>query len=188
MEEWKDIKDYEGLYQISNLGRIKSLKRYKKNHSKTQMIEEKILLPHSTRTGYICVCLCKDAKPKQKTIHRLVAEAFIPNPENKEEVNHIDGDKTNNRVENLEWCTRCENIQHSFKNGFHKLSSERIEKLMKSCIKKVNQYSKQGEFIKTWESIAQAGRELNINHASISACCKGKLKTSGKYIWEYADK
>ena len=106
MENWKDIKGYEGRYQVSNLGRIKSLV----SHFGTQ---ETIMKGQPVWTGYLRVCLVKDRKPKMHTIHRLVAEAFIPNPQNKPIINHIEGDKTNKAVTNLEWVTFAENSQKS---------------------------------------------------------------------------
>lgn len=108
MEEiWKDIKEYEGIYQVSNLGRVKSLK-----HSK----EGKLLKGRVTGKGYLSVALFRNSVRKSNSIHRLVAEAFIPNPENKPEVNHIDENKLNNDVSNLEWVTSKENSNHGTRN------------------------------------------------------------------------
>ena len=103
-EIWKDIPNYEGLYQISDTGRIKSLKR-------------NIILKPSTNKNYFKIILCKNGSKKTYFIHRLVAIAFISNPKNLLEVNHIDGNKLNNNVNNLEWCTRKENVEHSIRNG-----------------------------------------------------------------------
>lgn len=106
MELWKDVVDYEDLYEVGNYGRVKNKKR------------DKLLSPYIDRAGYIKVGLYKDGKKKNQYVHRLVAMAFIDNPEEKSDVNHIDGDKTNNHVENLEWNTRGENIRHAFENKF----------------------------------------------------------------------
>ena len=118
MEIWKDIIGYEGYYQVSNQGRIKGLKRkvLAKNNS-TRIISEKIFNPSINGHGYLFFLLRKSQYYRVGSVHRLVAEHFIPNPENKEQVNHINGIKTDNRVENLEWCTRSENAIHSFKIG-----------------------------------------------------------------------
>lgn len=113
-EIFKPIKNYESLYAVSNLGRVKSLYRIINNH----IIDEKILSPRKSKDGYLSVILHKDNKPKTFKIHRLVAETFIPNPENKETVNHKDGNKLNNAVINLEWSTRSEQMYHAYQ---HKL-------------------------------------------------------------------
>lgn len=119
-EIWRDIKGYEGIYQVSNLGNIKSLERKVPhvNHGKmkTMLVKEKIM-KFSITKGYYTVKLCKDNKYSCKRVNRLVAETFIENKENKLEVNHKDGNKLNNRVDNLEWCTRSENELHAYKTG-----------------------------------------------------------------------
>lgn len=106
-EIWKDIKGFEGYYQISSLGRVRSLDRWGKGIKK--FYEGKIIAQSKHPTGYMIVSLCKDAKAKTVFMHRLIAEAFIPNPDNKPEVNHINTIRDDNRIENLEWCTRQEN-------------------------------------------------------------------------------
>ncbi len=114
MEKWKDIEGYEGYYQVSNLGNVKSLGRYVNNpHGGKRYIRERILKPFNKK-GYLYVDLLKI---KQHRIHRLVAAAFIDNKDDSAEVNHINGIKNDNRVENLEWCTRSENMKHSYKTG-----------------------------------------------------------------------
>lgn len=126
--------------------------------------------------GYERVSLWIDGKQYKESIHRLVAQVFIPNPDNKPQVNHIDGNKLNNNVSNLEWCTREENMQHAYKNNLIKLTTT-----------KVNQYDKQGNFIKQWNSIKEASETLNINHANISVVCKNETsrKYAGGYKWKY---
>ena len=109
IEEWKPIKGYEGLYEVSNFGKVKSCDRYANNHSKIQYRPERLLKDYKSKTGYKYVSLSKDGKITTYTIHRLVANAFIPNPENKPEIDHIDTVPSNNYVWNLRWVTNHEN-------------------------------------------------------------------------------
>lgn len=179
MEEWKDIEWYAGLYQISNFGRVKSF-RYG---------EGKIIKPF-INNGYYCVGLSRKDDYKKVRVHRLVAKHFIPNPDNKKEVNHIDGNKLNNNVSNLEWSTRSENIKHAFLNGLKTISEKQIAQcrlLGQSLSKKVLQYDMQDNFIKEWDSTAEAGRQLKINQSNISACCRGKRNNAGGYVWKYKE-
>lgn len=122
MEEiWKDIPEYEGMYQISNFGRVKSLGRpYTNRLGHTRTLKERYMTLVPNTSGYLEFACCNNNVYKRFRVHRLVAMTFIPNPENKPQVNHIDGDKTNNRVDNLEWNTASENIQHAFDTGLMK--------------------------------------------------------------------
>jgi hypothetical protein len=163
MEIWKDIPDYEGLYQASNLGRIKSLERIAKNNHK---IKEKILKPQNNKNGYLSVNLYKNNKMKRKLIHRLVALTFIKNVNNYLYINHKDKNKNNNCLKNLEWCTQSYNVIYS--KG-----------------RKINQYDKNNNFIKTWDSIADVKRILNIDNSLIVRCCKGIKKSAGGFKWKY---
>lgn len=163
-EIWKDIPNYEGLYQVSNLGRVKSLFKYKK-----------ILKPRQ-RNGYLRVSLTKNNKSTNYAVHRLVAQAFISNPNNLPEVNHKDENKQNNCVDNLEFCTR----KYNMKYGTWK------DRRLVKFIKPVAQYDLNGNFIRNWTSIKDAKTKLNINN--IPAVCKGKAKQSGGYIWKYINK
>ncbi len=165
-EVWKDIEGYEGLYQISNLGNVKSLKN-------------NIILKPLINKGYSKCHLYKDGKLKLKRIHRLVAETFIPNNNNYPCVNHKDGNKQNNIVDNLEWCTRSYNDKEAYRLGLRKYNKA------DSKPKKVNQYDLNGNFIKTWKSAKEIKEELNIPTRSISAACIGTQKTCRNFIWKY---
>lgn len=176
MEIWKTINNYPN-YQVSNLGNVRSVyvstdknNRYFKKNKTNIMYRQ--LRPRYDKDGYIMVCLYKDKKYKNFRLHRLIAEMFIPNPNNYPEVNHEDGNKQNNCVDNLKWCTTSENQLHSCY-------------VLKNNIKSVVQYDLNGNFIKKWESIRHASRCLNIPHNGIVANCKGKQKTSGGYTWKY---
>lgn len=116
METWKEIKGYEGIYEVSNQGRVRSLDRHTTG-KRNRIIKGKVLSQVENFFGYCIVYLCKDGKQKPTRVHRLVAEAFIPNPENKPVVNHKDGNPKNNIIQNLEWCTQAENIQHAHDTG-----------------------------------------------------------------------
>ena len=127
-EVWKDIEGYEGLYQVSTCGNIKSLPKVRRNGTGTYIQKERLLKPSNTSTGYKKVELCKDGKRKGFKVHRLVAIAFIPNPDNKPEVNHIDGNKINNNIDNLEWVTSSENSIHAYETGLNPNKKELDEK------------------------------------------------------------
>jgi hypothetical protein len=133
MEIWKDIQGYEGIYQISNLGRIKSLHRDYTNG--------RILNPAKNNRGYLRLGLSGNGKVRYDSVHRLVAETFIPNPKNLPEVNHIDGNKLNNRVENLEWVTKGENQAHAYKTGLRK-TTERQREASRKNIEIARNYKK----------------------------------------------
>ena len=176
MEEWKDIAGYEGKYQVSNLGRVKSF--YKNKYGKIRKLK-------TDKYGYKRINLSKDGKGKTYLVHRLVAEVFIPNPNNYPEVNHIDEDKTNNCIDNLEWCDSKYNNNYGTK-------SEKARKQMKG---KEYPKSKKVKCITTgeiFESTRDIERKYNIPHSSISNCCKGKRKSAGRHpitgeklVWEY---
>ena len=185
MEIWKDIQGYDGKYQVSNLGRIKSL--YLINRQAT-IPREKILKFGHNKQGYPHVNLYKNnKKSKSLSVHRIVAIHFIPNPNNYPVINHRNGIKTDNRVENLEWCTQQNNIQQSFKNGQQKPTW--TNKKGKDCPNsiKVNQYDLQDNFIKKWNCLKEVERELNIYATGISKCCRNLQKTAGGYKWRYAN-
>ena len=166
MEVFKDIKGYEGLYQVSNLGNVKSL-----NYNGTG--KERILKSCVHKSGYLVVILYKDGKAKIHYVHRLVAEAFIDNPDNLPCVNHKNEDKTDNRVENLEFCSYQYNINYGTRN-------ERISKI-------VVQYTLDGVFVEEYPSVSEAKRQLGYSQGNISECCLGKRKTAYGYKWKYKE-
>lgn len=174
-EQWKDIIGYEGLYQVSNLGNVKSL-----NYNHTG--KERILKKYKGQDGYLRNNLCKDGEIKHMLNHRLVAQAFIPNDDLfKTEINHKDENKTNNCLENLEWCTSKENCNYGSRN--ERMVKAQINHPNKS--KQVVQYSLDGVFLKTWQSIHEIERQLGFANQNIIRCCKGKYKTSYGFIWKY---
>lgn len=195
MEEvWKDIKGFEGLYQISNLGRVKSLARLRQFGCQQRIVPEKIITLHTKKRGYKYTPLYTNhGKSFHKHIHRLVAEAFIPNPENKEQVNHKDGNTGNNVVTNLEWATRSENCLHAFRvlgRKIHRITGEGNKRN-----KPIVQMDLQGNDIKEWCSSAEAERNLGIAESSIRRCLYtsiGKTHpsrrptyTAGGFKWKY---
>ena len=170
-EVWKPVRNYEGLYEVSNMGRVKSLERTVwcgLNGGCYRAIPEKILEGYDDGHGYLQVELYKDGKGKWCSINRLVAQAFLENPQNLPEVNHKDEDKTNNRVENLEWCTKQYNVEYSKAKaviGINKVSGLIVE----------------------FPSTREAERQTDISNSSICACLKGRKKSAGGYYWHYAD-
>ena len=164
-EEWRDIKGYEGFYQVSNLGRVRSLNC--RGHKGCIGI----LTPRLDGKGYEMVALYKEGKARNTKVHRLVAQAFIPNPNNYPQVNHKDENKTNNDVKNLEWCTNEYNHNYGTRN----------ERVAKSLSKKVICITT-GEI---FNSMREACRKYNINTGRMTECCQGKQKTAGGYKWKY---
>lgn len=169
-EMWRDIEGFEGLYQISSYGRVKSLQMYTMGRI---IKRDKILKPFSNGNGYLVVHLRKNNKRFVKYVHRLVSEAFIPNPNKYPCINHMDESKNNNKADNLEWCT----FRYNNNYGNHNI------KLSKSKLKLVDQYDKDLNLVRTWEGIRKAMKETNCSH--IVECCKGKVKSSGGFIWKY---
>lgn len=186
MEIWKDVVGYEGIYKVSSLGRIKRVGKYRNQTAEWE--SERVLKPAQKPNGYKFCQLSKNNETKAKHIHRLVAEAFIPNPDNKPTVNHKNGNKEDNRVENLEWATYTENnlhsmyIIHGYKKGDRKNGSGS---------KRVIQIDMNGEVIAEFPSYREAQRQTGIK--GIDVVCRGEKQkgrrqyTAGGYLWKYKD-
>ena len=184
-EIWKDIEGYEGLYQVSNKSNIKSIERIVACNSGCRKTVDRVMKPTVCRDGYIRVGLRKLTKQKQRMIHRLVAIAFIPNPENKPQVNHKNGIKTDNGIKNLEWCTAKENSQHSYDTGLSKAPwIGRLGKDNKDS-KPISQFDKCGIFIRSFDGIAEASRITGIYKSGISDACRNVVKSAGGFKWEF---
>ncbi len=182
MEEiWKDVPGYEGLYQVSNMGRVKSLERTRNmnlpGHKKPAPVPERIL-KFGESQGYQAVTLAKDGVNRKIRVHKLVALSFIPNPDRKPDINHKDGNKHNNTIENLEWVTAKENQQHALATGLR--SGENRRKI-------VNQYSRDGAFIRSWSGYVEIEQVLGFSRQMICHCCKGRVPTAFGYIWRHAN-
>lgn len=200
-EVWKDIKGYEGLYRVSNYGRVKSLKR--------NTACERILKPRLDKGGYLYINLSKNGICKSKKVHRLVGDCFILNLKHKPQINHIDGNKTNNYVNNLEWSTAAENARHAVDTGLWVWDDAKKDRLSISMRKigvnnlnsdiqsthtrghicgcvPINQYTVDGEFVKQWFSMSDVKRELNIHVPNLVRACKTG-GTSHGYKWLYCD-
>lgn len=170
----KDVVDYEGLYEVDTEGNVWSL-----NYNKTRKRQK--LRGAIDGAGYLTVNLCKNRTQKTYTVHRLVAEAFIPNPQNLPQVNHKDECKSNNRVDNLEFCDCRYNMLYS---GNHLKGCKAAVKVNS---KPILQYTLDGEFVKEYPSITEASRQTGIWHSNISNCCNGHKNYShaGNYKWRY---
>lgn len=182
-EEWRDIKGYEGYYQVSNMGRVKSLDRYvKTNKGGKTLLKSKIMKPME-RKGYMRVSLTKNNFDKTYSIHRLVGIAFIPNPDNKPQINHINGNRSDNRVENLEWCTNGENQKHAYKIGLHKVLGKGGR--AKRPVKKIDIDT--GKCIDIYPSLTDAARNCCGDMPNIRLCCLGKRHYAYGYKWEFME-
>lgn len=169
MENWKAIAGYESRYEVSTGGKVRCLNF---NHTG----KPRILKLRKRRDGYLLVDLCKDGNRKSTYVHRLVAEAFIPNPQNLDTVNHRDEDKTNNNVSNLEWMTLLDNNRY----GTHD------KRVAEARSKQVKQLDKRGNLLATYPSMREAERRTGIAASHIAKCCLGRRKSAGGYVWKYA--
>ena len=183
-EIWRDIKGFEGLYQVSNLGRVRTVShKVLMTDGRVYTVNEKILTGDKSNNGYLAVHLWYKGKSKHLYIHRLVAETFIPNPNNLPCINHKDEDKTKNCVDNLEWCSYEYNANYGTR-------TQRIADRQKNNkrSKRVLQYDLDGNLIREWPSLKEIWREMNYTRSIICKCCqhKPRNKTAYGYRWEYA--
>lgn len=196
MEEiWKNIEGYPN-YQVSNMGRVKSLEKtitYSTNNrwgecECKRFCEEKILKNYLSKRGYYVVNLSQNGKSTQFKVHTLVAQAFISNPDNKPQIDHINTIRTDNRVENLRWVTNKENMNNPITTKKCSINNNMRNKIGKNHpnSKPVLQFTKDDEFIREWENAVEVSKFLNINRICVYNCCSGKYKTAGNYVWKYA--
>ena len=161
IEEFRVVPGYEGLYEVSNLGKVRR--------------NGKILKPSKNNWGYLRVNLYKNGIMKSAYIHRLVAQTFLPNPQNLPMINHKDEDKTNNSIDNLEWCTA----------GYNNSYGTRIKRVVEKNSKPVLQYDFSGKFIKEFSSVSDAAEEIGVSLGTLSGALTGQQKTSKGYLWKY---
>lgn len=179
MEIWRPVKGYEGLYEVSNKGRIRSLDRiaiFKDGRSRKyygKVLEIKTV----NNSGYLTVGLHNNGKQKTLLVHRVVAEAFIDNPNRYPEVNHIDQDKLNNRIENLEWCTHIKNVNHG----------DEIERGAAKQRRNFRQLDMDGNLIRVWSGFKKMERETGFQRKSVYDCCIGKRDSYKGFRWEYEE-
>jgi hypothetical protein len=189
MEEiWKPVLGYEDYYEVSTYGNVRSVNRIIINSNGIKFnYKSRKLKPASNKDGYLQVGLSKNCKTNSYCIHQLEAIAFIPNPENKPTVNHKDGIKINNYIDNLEWATKSEQTIHALKHNLRIMPNAWIGKFgsKHGASKKVSQYTKDNIFIANYGSMIEAGNINNIDASLISGVCKGKKRTAGGYIWKY---
>lgn len=178
MENWLPVSGYEGLYEVSDCGNVKSL-----NYNHTG--KSKVLALKSHKSGYKTVMLCDKSGHKNKSVHVLVASAFLPNPENLPCVNHIDGNKSNNFVGNLEWISRKGNTQHAIATGLRADSNMRGRTgSLNPLSKPVAQYTKSGDLVKVWSGYSEAARAYGCKPCTIINCAKGRIKSCKGFVWK----
>ncbi len=176
-EQWKDIEGYKGIYQVSNLGRVRSLDHYvKTGHNGERLVKGRILKQNKTCNGYLFIKTSKKYGSKHLAVHRLVAKAFIENSNKFPNVNHKDEIKHNNIVTNLEWCN------HSY-NALYGTCQERLNQYKQKSVEALDKNTK--EVVYVFKSMKYAAETLGIYKEQISSVCRGERKTAGGYIWRY---
>lgn len=184
IEIWKDIAGYEELYQVSNLGRIKSKERYVNKSHGNRMVRERIMRANSC-SSYKSISLSKDGLMKRFTIHRLVANHFIPNINEFPIVNHIDGNKFNNESTNLEWCSASDNQKHAYNTHLRVPPNLGKSGEVNRLSKAISQYDINGNLVGKFLSTREANRNTGVNQGSIASCARGERKSAGGFIWQY---
>ena len=183
-EIWKDVAGYEGYYKVSINGVVKAYDRIvKSSFNATRVVKGVVMKHHISNAGYYYVCLSKDRKTTHCFIHRLIAVAFIPNPENKKTVNHINSNRLDYNISNLEWATQSENIIHGFRYGFIKNNMTGRFGKDNPHSKSVVQLTMNGEFIKEFDSITSAQNETGCSN--VSMVCNNKRKSCNGYKWKF---
>lgn len=182
-EIWRPIRGYENLYEVSNLGKVRSLDRLVDNGRGTRLVKGILLKPGKTRGGYLHINLWKDNKQTSFRVHRLVYEAFNGQRPEGMQVNHIDEDKTNNKLDNLNLMTPKQNV--NWGTGIERKSKSQLNR--KDCSKPIIQYRLSGEKIGEFESLNDAGRKIGINPGNICSVLKSRYKTAGGFKWTYKE-
>ena len=176
--DWKPIKGFENLYEVSNTGEVRSLDHIRRTGRSEYLQKGKLLKSGlNKKTNYLMVSLSKNGKSITKYIHKLVAESFLDNPNGYKYINHKDENTLNNNVENLEWCSAKYNANYGNRN----------KKIADKLSKKINQYDLDNNFIKTWNSSIEIERTIGIDQSNVCLCCNGKRNTVGGYKWKYLD-
>jgi hypothetical protein len=191
-EIWKDVVGFEGAYKVSNLGRVKSLPRTSPYPGSANGRREvgKMLKLTLCEDGYARVPLSNGTNDQKKyRVHRLVAIAFIPNPNNYPNINHVNSDRKDNNISNLEWCTQAQNNLHAYRYGFKRPVKARlgVRGVPTKASRSVAQFDLAGNFIRIWACHSQVKRDMDIAASSVSGCCMGRLKTAGGFVWKFED-
>lgn len=179
---WRNIRGYEGLYQVSNLGRVRSLDRVVMTTMNCRHYKSVILTPTYNDSGYLIVSLSKNGEITPHRVHRLVAEAFIPNLEGKPCIDHINGVRDDNRVENLRWCTKLEN--NNFELSIENKKKAHINQTNENLMKAVDQFTLDGEFVADYDSPKYAAEAVGCTRNAITKACREGIPIKG-YIWKY---
>lgn len=187
VEQWKDVVGYEGIYMVSDLGRVKSLERFTSHYKGGLSLQKEYIKKSSNSNGYLVNGLTKDGILTSWKTHRLVGNSFIPNPKNKPYINHKKGNKKDNRSIMIEWNTSSENSKHAHSTGLHKGSHYGLIGKLNPNGKPVLQFDLNGNFIQEYDTITIASEKTKVYAQNISYACNGKYKQAKGYIWKYKE-